>query len=289
MSGFRLIIVVIFIFPSIVRGQSRSEVPDLFDQFFNNYYLLNPAAADTSYKFKIRGENRTQTGLFEGISKLYADADFKIREKEGRSQFIGLQAVNFKEGDFINRSRLYGRYSWRTNLSEYSSLSAGAALGIVNYNFRGSQAGAGGSSTVMDGCIGIWYSWKRLYLGVAGQQILRNQLQPINQQFQLERYWNCNMFYSFHISHVLDFTPHLYTRLQKGTDNVQVAGVFDIYDLVSAGVNLKYKRGVAFIAGIKNIKVGNSTFSLYASYLAGTNSPSILDDNAVEFYLSFQR
>jgi len=288
-SGFRLIILVIFTSTSIVRGQSRSEVPDLFDQFFNNYYLLNPAASDTSYKFKIRGENRTQTGLFEGISKLYADVDFKIRDKEGRSQFIGVQAINFKEGDFINRSRLYARYSWRTELSESSSLAAGAALGIVNYNFKGSQAGAGGSSTVLDGSVGVWYSWKKLYLGFAGQQILRNKLQPINQEFQLDRYWNCNMFYSFQVTQFLDFNPHLYTRLQKGTDNVQLAGIFDIYDLVSAGVNLKYKRGIAFIAGFKNLRIGNSGFSLYASYMAGINSPSILDDNAVEFYLSFQR
>lgn len=277
------------IVPAVVSGQSRSEVPDLFDQFFNNYYLLNPAAIDTSYTFNIRGENRTQTGLFEGISKLYADADFKIRHKEARSQHIGVQVVNFKEGEFINKSRLYGRYSWKTSLTENSFLSAGAALGMVNYNFRGSQAGAGGSSTVLDGSIGIWYGWKKLYIGVAGQQILKNKLQPINQQFQLDRYWNVTMLYAFQLNPYLDFTPHLYTRLQKGSMSVQLAGIFDIYDLVSVGMNLKYKRGIAFVAGLKKLKVGNSAFSLYASYLAGTSSPSIIDDNAVEFYLSFQR
>ena len=142
-------------------AQVNVTVPDYFDQFFNNYYLLNPANTDTSYKVKINVGDKSETGLLEGVRKIYVDGDLKLETgRKGMNHFIGVQVVNSKDGDFISRSRFYGRYSWRAMITQNSSLSAGISMGFVNYAFKASQSGAGGVACVGDGDIFFLFFFK---------------------------------------------------------------------------------------------------------------------------------
>jgi type IX secretion system PorP/SprF family membrane protein len=279
-----------FIISSTSRAQVSSPIPDFFDQFINNYYLLNPANTDTSYKVKIRTGDKSQTGLFKGVNKIYFDADFKA--KTGRKEavhFIGIQAINYKEGDFINLSRLFGRYSWRTRISQRSSLSAGISIGFVNYAFKASQASAGGSAAVPDGSAGMWYLREKSAIGFSVQQMFKGRIQPVNQSYELDRNYNLTVYRTFILNPYLNFHTHLFSGFQKNkAANISVATVFEVQEKLDLGITYRHKRALVFMVGLKKINIATSHFSLYFSYLIPTGQIGI-KDNALEIYLGFQR
>jgi type IX secretion system PorP/SprF family membrane protein len=260
-----------------------------FDQFFNNYYLLNPANTDTSYKVKIRATDKSQTGLFQGVSRIYFDADAKIKSGKQAFHFLGVQAVDSREGEFINLSKLFVRYSWRQRISQGSSLSAGISLGFVNYAFKATQAGPGGSDAVPDGSAGIWYLRERFAIGFSTQQMFKGKIRPINQVFELNRYYNINAFKIFRLSPYVNFTTHFYYGFQKNqAANINLASLLEVQDKLEIGAIYRYKKAIGFIAGLKKINIASVDCSLLFSYLVRTGGLSI-NDNAIEVYLSFQK
>lgn len=283
-----------FLLAFLISGQLKAQVspaiPDYFDQYFNNYYLLNPANTDTTYKYKAALDNKAQTGLFKGVNKIYFDGDLKLNsENKVVYHFIGVQVINNREGEFISRSRLYGRYSIRTRISSRASLSTGISLGLVNYSFKTSQAGSGGSDAAPDGNIGIWYLRETFTLGFSAQQLLNGKLTPINQEYELSKYYNFNLTKTFVIHPYINVHTHLYSRFQKNqSSNTSLACIFDIKEKLETGVNYRQKKGLVFVAGLKQINIGTSTCALYFSYLSDTKKISA-GDNAFEFYVSIQR
>jgi type IX secretion system PorP/SprF family membrane protein len=270
-------------------AQVNSSVSGSFDQYFNNYYLLNPANTDSSYKVKLRVTDKSQTGLFQGVSKIYFDSDVRIKSGRGSGHFFGIQAINYREGDFISFSKLFGRYSWRTRISQGSSLSAGISLGFVNYAFKSSMASAGGSDAAPDGSAGMWYLRERFAMGFSVQQMFKGKLRPVNQTFELNRLFNFNAYKVFMLSPYVNLTTHFYSGFQKDLpSNISLAAILDVQDKLEMGVNYRYNRAIVFIAGFKKINFASSNWSLFFSYLVRTGGVSI-NDNAVEVYLSFQK
>ena len=276
---------------SSAKAQDGNIVPAHFDQFFNNYYLLNPANEDSASSLRLRVGNRSLTGVFQGVNRIYFDADAGLRTKrKDRFHSIGIQAFNSREGEFFSKSRLYGRYSWRTGLTANSALSAGVSFGIVNYAFRSSQASAGGSSSVADGNTGVWYLRRRWNLGVSMQQIFEQQLQPINQIFILNRYYNFNLTNFFPLGPHLDLTTHLYSRYQKGEPlNIEFASIVEIQRRVNAGFNYRHDRGIVFLAGISRISFGSLNMALMASYMASMKKVNRVTDSVLEFHISLKK
>jgi type IX secretion system PorP/SprF family membrane protein len=280
----------------MVLGLSSSSMAQVnfpaswsFDQYFNNYYLLNPANTDTSYKVKIRATDKSLTGLFQGVSRIYFDGDAKIKAGKQAFHFLGVQAVNSREGDFINLSKLFVRYSWRQRISEGSSLSAGISLGFVNYAFKTTQAGPGGSDATPDGSAGIWYLRERFAVGFSVQQMFKGKLQPVNQVFELNRYYNFNAYKIFRLSPYVNLNTHFYSGFQKNqTSNINLTALLEVQDKLEAGVSYRYKKAIGFIAGLKKINIASVDCSLFFSYLIRTG-PLSVNDNAIEVYLSFQK
>lgn len=276
-----------------LKAQDGSLVPALFDQFFNNYYLVNPANDDSTSSLKIRLGNRSLTGLFSGVNRIYFDADLSIKSKRyARVQSIGIQAINNREGEFFSKSRLYGRYSWQLKVSPGAVLSVGASIGFVNYAFRASSASPGGSSMVLDGNTGFWYLRKRFKAGLSMQQMFQGKLQPVNQSFTLNRFYNLNIAKFFPISPYLNLTTHLYSRFQNNEQEpvtIELASVFEIQRKVEAGFNYRHKNGISFLGGIKAIKIGSLYMSFMASYMASMRDISGVNDNMVEFFIGFRK
>jgi len=286
---FLFFLLLIELFPPPCKAQVNVSVPVLFDQFTHNYYLLNPANSDSTYKLMAKTGNKSQSGLFQGVSALYIDGDLKIKtNRKEVFHFLGVQFINSKEGDFINQSRVYGRYSWRTNITSRSSLSAGLALGFVNYSFKSSQAGVGGSAFTPDGSAGIWYLRDQFGAGFAVQQMFKGKLQPVNQFFVLDRYYNLTIYKILPISTFVNFNTHFYAQFEKEQAvNLSLTGLVDLYEKLEFGINYRYLKGIAFVGGLKKIHIASSALSLYFSYLSRTGKISI-NDNAVELFLSLE-
>ena len=268
-----------------VHAQSGDDTPIVFDQFFQNYYVLNPASTDSSDKVQVSIGNRSLVGLFEGVNRLYVDGSIRLKHNPASTQFsrIGILVIAYNDGAFIKRTRAYARYSWSTQLGARSSISGGIAAGVVNYSFVGSQAGGGGASTAFDVNIGIWYLRRRLKIGVSYQQMTRSVLAPVNQTFELAPYVNLNAIYTSHLSAQVDLLTHGYIRLQSEKKyDVQLAPVFLINQKIEAGVNLRYKRGVAILFGVRSISIGKGNLRFMGSFLFSTRKLANNFDNAFE-------
>jgi len=284
-GGFFLIL----LFHQSVNAQSNYSFSDYFDQFYNNYYLLNPANSDSSYKVAATVSNRAQTGLFQGVNKTYADLDIRIAAKRGLKQFVGLQAINNREGEFISKNRCLLRYGLRLQLSDRSSLSAGFSGGFVNYAFNTSQSGAGGSSWVPDANAGIWYLRRKLSIGFSIQQILNQKIRPVNQTYLLGNYYTATVRYSVPINYFLNFNTHLYAKYQQAQPIYFVcSSLLEIQQRIELGAGYSYLRGLSYAVGLKKLSIGNSKFSFYFSYFVGASKVNV-SDNAFELLISYHK
>lgn len=265
----------------------RSELPD---QFVNNHYLINPANSDSTYSMSVRIGNKAETGLFQGINKIYLDGDWKIKTtSKGSMHHIGLFVFNNREGSFINRTRLYARYSWRFRLSQSASLSAGASVGLISYSFRSSQAGVGGSDMAPDGNLGIWYLRPQMGVGLSLQHLSSPELKPVSQNFKILRYSNIMGFRQFMLSPMLVVNTQVCVSIgENRLSRFAVAGVARLYDKTEAGVIYLFPGNMLFMVGIKNIWVANCQLHLSFSYLAETGRLTVRD-NAIELFAEMRR
>lgn len=272
-----------------VTAQLTMSFSDYFDQFYNNYYLLNTANTDTTYKIDATASSKTQTGLFQGVNKIYIDIDLRLSSKKENFHFAGIQAINNREGDFISKNRLIGRYSLRIPLSYRSALSAGISGGFVNYAFNTSQSGVGGADWVPDANAGIWYLREKISVGFSTQQLFNQKIRPANQTFSLGRYYNMTIKSHLPVNSFLKYNTHFYARFQKDQPFYFVcASLFELQERFDMGASYAYRRGLSFVTGFKNLAIANSRFSFYFSYLIGVNKISV-NDNAFELLVSYHK
>ena len=226
-------ILIFYLFSTVIghiNAQTADNTSIVFDQFFQNYFLVNPASRDSLDKLRVSIGNRTLTGLFEGVNRIYADGSLKVNHQSSeRFSRIGVLLMNNRDGEFINRTRAYARYSWTTGLGPRSSLSAGLALGIVNYSAQASQAGGGSSSFSFDGNLGIWYLRKKLGIGLSYQQINPRVSRLVNPRIPLTPYYNLNFYYTAELSYSIDLTTHLYLKYNAFDSNYLNAEVAPIF------------------------------------------------------------
>ncbi len=270
-------------------AQFGVSLPDYFDQFYNNYYLLNPANSDTTYKLAATVSNKAQTGLFQGVNKLYMDLDLRLSPGTRAYHFVGVQAITNREGDFINKNRLLGRYATHVRISQRASLSAGLSLGAVNYAFTTSQSGTGGSAWVPDANGGIWYLRKKFGLGVSAQQIFNQKIRPVGQTFCLDNYYTLTARYALPVSAFVNLNTHFHSKWQKHyPPYFALASLFEVQEKFEAGASYTYQRGLSAVAGVKQVDLGKSRFSFYFSYFVGIGKIKV-NDNAFELFLAYHR
>ncbi|MBC7389613.1 MAG: PorP/SprF family type IX secretion system membrane protein [Opitutaceae bacterium] len=282
------ILFIIFPYNSVIC-QSSDNAPVVYDQFFKNYFLVNPAINNADNKLDISLGNRTLTGLFEGVNRFYADGNIVFSPKsENRYHSIGLLAMNNKDGEYISRSRAYARYAYYTSISENASLSAGIAFGFINYSFKASPASGGGNSFSPDANIGLWYLRDNFKVGISYQQITRPVLKPVSQQFQLDPYLNFNIIYKLKIQQHIELESHLYYRyLQDFPFYFEFSPILSFYNKLETGVNYRQNRGFAILLGLKSIAIGNNHFRFLASYLLSTRKLTTINDGILEFSFGY--
>lgn len=272
-----------------VFAQSGENTPAIYDQFFKNYYLVNPASNTSEETFALRLGNRTLTGLFQGVNRFYADANLTFSGRnDGQRHAVGIIAMANKDGDYFQRNRIYARYSLLTQLSENASLSAGASFGMVGYTFGSSIASAGGSSSAPDANVGIWYLREKFKLGFSYQQVFAPQLQPLNQLFILNRYLNVNGIYKIEFSPTVTLQTHAYWKWDSTMPFYgELAPIFVFNEWVELGANYRHNRGVAMLFGFPQINIGQGKVYMMASYLISTRKLSSQNDSVLEFSLGY--
>jgi len=279
-----LLLILLSLLPGQVKSQSAGGSFLTFDQFFQNYAMFNPASEDTSGKFNLRIGNSALYGLFEGVNRRYLDLDFKPGSRKSLSYSkIGALVQTNNDGPFIKRSRYYGRYSRTIAIGSDHYISLGLALGAVSLTLNGSQTVGGGTSTAFDGYAGMWYHWRKLKLGASVEQFTQSVLTPIQQNFKLVPVLNLNGIYSFDLGPQVSMYNHLYFRKEYGSPgSLEYAPVLMMAEVIEAGANFKFKRGIAILLGINAHTLDYGTISFMGSFLIGTRQLSTSADNKFE-------
>ncbi|MGN6645549.1 MAG: type IX secretion system membrane protein PorP/SprF [Cytophaga sp.] len=286
------VIGIVFLFASksfYCQAQLTNTVFEDFTQTAINPYLINPAAADTSYNFKVGINAIDELGLVKYVNRFYLDADKRIRSGRSNSyHFVGLQTLNSKIGQYISRSRMQLRYAWYMQLSPKAALSAGISLGFINYAFLTTQGGTGGSDFGPDGSLGIHYVREKTKIGFAIQQIFSPVLMPVNQTFKLNRLYNIDVSQGFRLAPRV--RVNLFGVLQySGQNNFSYSAGFmsDVSEYVLIGVNNFCLKKTSFNFGIQHIRIFESELSIittYSVYTAALPSPN----STLELFMTFQ-
>lgn len=289
---FKPVIGIVFLFLSNAfssQAQLSSTLFEDFSQTIINPYLINPAAADTSYIFKARINAVDELGLIKYVNRYYLDIDKRIGTSRKNSyHFIGMQALSSKIGQYISKNRLQFRYSWFTQLSRKASLSAGISLGFINYAFLTTQGGAGGSDFGPDGMLGIHYVRANTVIGIGIQQLFAPVLIPVNQSFKLNRLYNVDVSHRIRIAPRVKLTGYAIIQYAVQSNlNYSVGLMSHVSDYVMIGINNYSLKKTSFNFGVQHIRIASTELSLITTYSI-YHSVFPTPNSTLELYMSVQ-
>jgi type IX secretion system PorP/SprF family membrane protein len=257
---------IFILFCSEVRSQVNSaqklefnELPVQFLQVVKNYPLINPSYAAVDSGVNIVSGNKMNFGAYRIFRTNYLSATFRLRGASRDSlspnnHGLGLAAVTDKEGEFINRNRLYLTYAYKISLSQNFHLSTGISLGMANYVIQGSNISPSGSSMAPDGNVGIWMFTRKSYLGVSLNQFFNSRLTPIGAASVLVRHVNVIAGKTIVFSPYVQLASSVVVRAAKSfKTDVDVVNLFLFHDKLSAGFNYKHHKAFVFMLGLENI------------------------------------
>lgn len=260
-------------------------------QFFNHYYLINPANQSLENKISLMAGNRSMVGVFSGIGSSYGNIQYTgYNPAQTRGHTVGLYISNMRRGEYIQLNKIHFRYAITTALSRKMHISAGVSGGFVNYRLAASQASAGGSALGPDLAAGIWVMSDRLRVGVSIQQLLNTELQPLNDRLELRRYINIASSYKLTLSPASDLKIHGWYRyaLHNSRSGFMICPVYAWKETIELGPGYDLERGMYVYAGFGKIGLGQGHLQAGASFLLfSSRYLSDLTDSVVELSLIF--
>lgn len=244
----------------VVYGQ---QTP-LFSQYYINPYLLNPAFAGSDVHARAFLSYRKQWTGIPGSPETQA---FSI-DGTLNNENMGLGIVLFNDvTNILGRINLMGSYSYRIQLSEAQHLTMGASLGVLQHRIyfdriRSNSPEEPGllnavdNKTVMDGNVGIKYTYDRWLFGVAITQLFQNKIEYENTtdfrvlDFRLIRHYTATLQYDVDLGNTFTLTPMALIRVAQGlSPQIDFSAILCYRDQAWAGVSYRTQIGTNFSMG----------------------------------------
>ena len=287
-NTFILFLFTLFYLVNALQAQVENAFSSVqFEQFQRTNSLYTPCNLDTNYSTSISLGNRSYTGLFRGVNRIYLDVEHQLQKKNNSISHIGLLVKSENEGPLFRRNKIYGRYSQKLPLTSNLELCIGASIGMVNSAFGASQTSPGGSATALDMNVGLAIRYKNLQLGSAYQQITNSVLQPLNQTFTLNDYFNFHLNYGYNFNRQTGLRFDILDEWHQGNQHLlQAASEFYFLERIAVFVGVRDQRGISIGTGLKKIRINQHHLQFHASYLLA-KSYSAIKDNVIEFSIQF--
>lgn len=200
----------------------------------------------------------------------------------------GLSLVGDKEGAFLNRTGIYGLYSWHTRVGKRTFLSAGATIGVKNYSVDDNYVNGGGSSYAPDGNVGLFLYSNKYSVGLSVNQIFNGKLKPIREVSRLVPHLNITGSRTWQINRYFAVKPSLLVRIAPEYNpdiNLYISTM--LQNIISATAGYKYQRGMTCIVGLEKIRIGDSYFKAAFSYYFPVGNNRQLNINTYEITLNY--
>jgi type IX secretion system PorP/SprF family membrane protein len=275
--SFAFVLLVVRAFP-----QQNEVLQVNFEQFFQNYSLVNPAATGKDSPVEGFAGYRTNVGAFEGVNTNYAGFNIGSKIKDSLDQDhhgFGVNLINSREGNYFNRNRLYASYAWHEQITENWFLSGGAMFGIINYQYKATDVYPGGTATKPTTDLGLmFYKPQNTYIGLCATQLIKGNMGPLEPLLQIKP------SLVFTAEKTLPLSPYLGWRSafifrglwQKAKPEYDLTTMLVIQEVISLGVHYKINEGISFVGGVDAFQMENFGLRFFISYFSSfANSNTI--------------
>lgn len=179
--------------------------PNLDNQLLNT--SVNNTAARSFNKPVAFINYRSRFGALSDVRDFYAAASAPIKSKH----HLGIQAFSEQETSLFTKSKIALTYAVKIQLTPTVFASLGTTIGFASINFKSTGAGIGGSDNSLDLAGSAFINIKkRTHLGISLMQLTKSQLQPLEYNFILSRY------FTVFGNHSIDLNPNW--SLELGAD-----------------------------------------------------------------------
>lgn len=264
--------------------------PKHFGQVMLAKQLFNPALTNMDRATSVVCSNRFFTGAFSKINNFYAIANIHLNRKDSTASCnsVGLKFANERDGEFIERSKYYASYSFRTRIHNDYWLGLGLDLGRAGYLFKGTDVSTSGSDSNWDGNMGIVLHSPNLCLAGSVNQLFSTTVLPKDLYFRWKR------FYVLYAEKVFDLGTSqwsVYAQNQFLPSQRDVADLGTHFKFANGfwlGSSFWVGRSVSAIVGLKDMAIDHHHFSLYTSYNIPASSQASANIQSFEVSLQYQ-
>ena len=300
MTKSRTIILLAILFYCVGVSELKAQQLPIFNQYFLNPYLNNPAFAGANDDTRAFLIYRRQWADIDGAPETQG---FTL-ESRLKNTNLGLGLSLFNDiTNILGRTGGFLSSSVDVNLSPNQKLKFGISLGFQQNRIYFDRIRADDGSdeaflrdldnrTTFDGNVGIAYSFKSLQLGAAVDQVFENRLKFQNSgdfneiEFQLVRHYFLTAQYEFKLANKWALTPLVASRIAQGLRSQTDFNLKIQYDDL-IWLNPAYREGFGFALSLGfNIE---DTYSIGYSYeVPVQNALSVFGGNSHEITLGIK-
>jgi type IX secretion system PorP/SprF family membrane protein len=252
----------LLIFFILINYYCKAQVTQVFNHFYNNPYLYNPAFAGNEERPSLFINHRQQWLGIEGAPSL---SHLSFHSPVGfRSFAFGAQLSTDKRSLLSHNSFLL-TVAYHLNISRVSNLSFGISGGVRQNRLDFSEVPNPNDPALqknlinnmyLDAQTGINYSYKKFNLGFSLPHIItsknldhleseRTSISPLNA-------YNVMANYKYAVSKDLEFAPYVvYRKVPEGISFTETVALIFIKDMVWVGASHKRKNELGALAGLK--------------------------------------
>ncbi len=290
---------IMFMLIVCLQFYCRSQQTPLFNQYFLNPYLINPALTGLDGESKAFFHYRNQWAQVDGAPETHAfTLDGRLtRHKIG----VGLAFFN-------DVSNIIGRFngglsaSYTVDITTNQDLAFGMSLMAIQSRVFFDRIQTEDISdpnllsridkrTVAEGNFGFSYRWKSLRLGFAADQIFQNEIRHENAaqlqvlDYNFVRHYITTIQHPFSLKHDLSLRPTILLRTIEGIPpQLEISSILDYRNLVWFGTSYRHKIGVGLSAGFEI----DDQFVLSYTYEVPTTDLRFLGASTHEFVLGMR-
>jgi type IX secretion system PorP/SprF family membrane protein len=280
----KIILIVFLLSHQFIFAQQTRQ----YTNYIYNQFAQNPAVAGTKDCPEFKLGYRNQWVGFEGAPKTsFASFHVKIKTRyiNGGYHGVGLYLEKDSFGPFSN-TYFYPAYAFHLPLNHKYTLSSGAFLGFQQKVFESNlrlfdpnDNALGGTRSILmlpDITTGLWLHSKKLYVGLAVNQLITKRFRgfggQIGQESRLARHYNLTVGYKWVGSPIVSIIPSTMIKfLPMAPPAIDLNLLLDLKNTVSFGLSYRNRDAVAVLARFRLIPLLDMgySFDLTTSQLRG--------------------
>jgi type IX secretion system PorP/SprF family membrane protein len=277
-------IIVLLLAGQLIFAQQLRQ----YTNYIYNQFGHNPAVAGTKECSDVKLGHRIQWVGFEGApTTSFVSFHTRIKKKYigGGYHGIGLYIERDNFGPFSN-TYILPAYAYHIPLNFKYTLSAGAFLGIQQRVFESNlrlfnpnDNAIGGTRSIFvlpDLSTGVWLHSKKLYAGLAANQVITRRMRglggQIGEESRLARHYNLTAGYKIICTPVVSLIPSTMVKfLPMAPPAIDLNLLMDLKNTVSFGLSYRNRDAVAVLARFRLIPLLDMgySFDLTTSQLKG--------------------